>query len=139
MRTFVRLALVAVLAGLLAGCRQSQLTSSSTPTPLSPKDVVEIALDTSTPFTVGQTTLTVMLSDGENQPIAGAKVEVRGDMNHAGMVPAQGNSISGGKGKYSVPFNWTMSGEWLVTIKATLPTGRVVSDTFVVQVGLGGS
>lgn len=139
MRIFVRLAFVLVLVSLLASCRQSQLTSSSTPTPLDPKDVVEIALDTSNPFTVGQTTLTVLLSNGENQPIIGAQIEVRGDMNHAGMIPAQGTSISGGNGSYTVPFNWSMSGEWIVTIKATLPTGRVVSDKFVVQVGFGGS
>jgi YtkA-like len=119
--------IVAVILVLLvaAGCRQSQQPTSSD---------LQLTLDSSTPFQSGKTTLIVTLSDAQGSPLDNAKIEVTGDMTHAGMVPSLGTVETSTQGRYSIPFEWTMGGDWIVTIKATLPDGRTTSKRFEVTV-----
>jgi hypothetical protein len=88
---------------------------------------------------VGQTTLTVRVTDGNGAALEDATVNVRGDMNHAGMVPVLAEAVTGGQnGVYRVPFEWTMGGDWIVTVEAILADGESVSQQFNVSVGSGG-
>jgi hypothetical protein len=56
-------------------------------------------------------------------------------MTHAGMAPVFGTAQGGADGRYTVPFQWTMDGDWLLTIAVVLPDGRKASRQFPVTVG----
>src|SRR5690606_15827576 len=75
--TMNRLAILLIFALTLAGCRQS--AQNQTPD-------VDIVLRAE-PLAVGETTLVITLTDASGQPVSAQKVEVRGDMSHAGMQP----------------------------------------------------
>jgi hypothetical protein len=79
---------------------------------------------------LGPSELIVRLVDGDGQPAAGAAVTVRGDMSHAGMVPVVESGETDGDGSYTTAYEWTMSGDWLVTVTFTLPDGRSGAETF---------
>jgi hypothetical protein len=51
-------------------------------------------------------------------------------MNHAGMVPVLGSGQTDADGLVRVPFEWTMGGDWIVTITAALSDGTSASQTF---------
>jgi hypothetical protein len=124
-----------VLILLLAGCRQS---AQPTPTPdasASPEpDIrIDMAVEPSPP-TVGEATLVVRMHSPAGEPIAGAHIRVRGDMNHAGMRPVLAEAVEAEAGVYQVPFEWTMGGEWIVTLDVTLDDGRRFSRAFTMSV-----
>ena len=78
-----------------------------------------------TPPVVGATRLLVSVSDSEGNPVVGAEVRVEGNMSHAGMAPVFGNAQEEGDGVYVVPgFRFTMAGDWILTVRVTLPDGR---------------
>lgn len=80
---------------------------------------------------VGRITFDLTLWDAEGRPIDGADpVTLRGDMNHAGMRPVLARATGMGGGQYTTDFEWTMAGDWTVTVEATLPDGRVKRATF---------
>jgi hypothetical protein len=82
------------------------------------------------PPQTGEATLVVTLQDADGNPIDDATVAVRGDMNHAGMVPVEGEASTAVNGDYRVPFEWTMGGDWFVIVTATLSDGTVVEQQF---------
>jgi hypothetical protein len=122
--TMNRLAILLVFALTLAGCRQSAQTATAD---------LDIDLRAET-LTTGETTLFVTLRDTNGQPVSAQKVEVRGDMTHAGMQPVLAESSEGDSGTYEVPFEWTMSGDWIVTVKATMSDGSVAEERFDLSV-----
>lgn len=117
--------LLLVLVLLLAACRQS---AQPTPTPATAVEI-DLAVEP-TPITVGESTLVVTLSAADGTPIDGAQLSVRGDMNHAGMVPVLGETSASENGVYRVPFEFTMSGDWIITVTAALPAGGESAQTF---------
>jgi hypothetical protein len=46
------------------------------------------------------------------------------------MQPSLGAATKSQDGRYEVPFDWTMGGDWVLTVTATLPDGRVVQREF---------
>lgn len=80
--------------------------------------------------TVGKTILLVTVTDAAGAPINDADISVKGDMSHAGMVPVLANSTGGDNGIYEMPFEWTMGGDWVVTVEAVLPDGRSTTQQF---------
>ena len=82
----------------------------------------------------GATTLTVQVTDAAGRPVEDAAVSVEGNMIHAGMVPVFTAATGGQDGLYTAPFTWTMSGDWVVTVKVTLPDGRQAQADFPVGV-----
>ncbi|HVO71093.1 MAG TPA: copper resistance protein CopC [Aggregatilineaceae bacterium] len=96
-----------------------------------PQANIQIGLETPLDqAAVGKTTLVITLRDADNKPIRDARISVQGDMTHAGMAPAFGTADNGPDGRYAVPFEWTMGGDWIVTVKATLPNGQAAQKTF---------
>ncbi len=79
-------------------------------------------------------TVGVQLRAADQAPINDATVEIEGNMNHAGMVPvlteAVRDSDDGARdGVYHVPFEFSMLGDWIITVEATLADGsRVTQD-----------
>ena len=82
------------------------------------------------PPAIGKDTLNIRLFDEKDNPINDATIAVKADMTHAGMVPILGNATEGDKGLYKVPFEWTMGGDWVVVVQATLPDGTVAEEIF---------
>lgn len=88
------------------------------------------------PAVVGDATLIITLADAQGQPIEDATLNVKGDMNHAGMVPVLAEASSGPGGIYELDFAWTMPGDWIVTVEAALPDGSTFVERFELRVAL---
>lgn len=112
---------------LLAGCRES---ASPTPTSAVPQTVtVElVTMEPATPL-VGEAVLSFRVLDA-GQAVVGAEVSVRGDMTHAGMAPVEVVGETDTDGIARIPFEWTMGGDWSLTVMATLPEGTTVEVVF---------
>lgn len=115
------LALIAVM--VLAACRESSEAESTV-------DLnIDLAVEPSPPA-VGDATLIITVTDESGDAVDNAAVAVRGDMNHAGMVPVLRDVDESVSGVYTVPFEWTMGGDWIVTVTVTLPDGEVATRDF---------
>ena len=117
--------LLLIVLLLLAGCRQAA------PTPNASTQAAQISLTISPqPPVVGDATLTLAVTQ-QNQPLAGAAVAVRGDMTHAGMRPIIVDATkTDAQGKVDIPFKWSMSGDWIVSVTVTLADNSQVSQDF---------
>ncbi|RME85915.1 MAG: hypothetical protein D6775_01525 [Caldilineae bacterium] len=76
------------------------------------------------PPQVGESTLILSLTDAEGRPVSGARLEIKGDMSHAGMQPVLTEALPGDPGTYKALITWSMAGDWIVTITVKLPDGR---------------
>jgi len=87
------------------------------------------------PAIIGDSRLVVQIADDTGSPIDDAHMAVKGSMSHAGMVPVLADVEGGGKdGVYNVPFEWTMAGDWIVTVDVRLPDGTVAEEQFDIAV-----
>lgn len=74
----------------------------------------------------------------DGAPIVGATLDFEGNMNHAGMRPVLGSMRETEPGVYvSDGFEFTMGGDWFVTIRGTLPDGSPYETRIDVE-GVGG-
>ena len=119
------ISLFVLLLGL-AGCQRASRQSEVDQAP----DVRVILIVEPDPPAVGTARITITLADAAGQPIEGATVQLRGDMTHAGMQPVLTDAGSGADGVYPADFEWTMSGDWVVTVTAALPDGRTALRRF---------
>jgi hypothetical protein len=117
------LLLIACLAlGATTGCRVDAAQ---------PDDTIHIDLVAPLfPPPAGDGRLALRLSDENDQPIDTAALHIRGDMTHAGMLPIEASAAGGDGGVYRVPVRWTMAGDWIITVEATLNDGRRASRSF---------
>ena len=76
--------------------------------------------------------------DAAGAAVEGAELEIKGDMTHAGMVPVVVTISQGDAGTYLTGFEWTMAGDWILTVQAKLPDGRVARRQFEVRVEIPG-
>ena len=80
---------------------------------------------------VGETTLLVSVTDKAGNPVeAPGSLVVRGDMDHAGMIPVFAESSAAADGVFTVPFEWTMSGGWILEASLTFDNGDVYRQSF---------
>jgi copper(I)-binding protein len=109
-----------ILLMIAVACRQQTL---------SPEDVnVDIAIADSV---VGETIAVVTVTDTEGNPIDKlGSLSLRGDMSHAGMLPVLRESDESTEGVFTVPFEWTMGGTWMVEVTLTLESGDVITESF---------
>lgn len=114
---------------LAAGCGRIQTTSPADGADLS----VDFSVEPAEPA-VGPTQLRIILTDAQGQPVDDATLNIEGNMTHAGMTPVFTQRSGGDKGQYLVPFEWTMRGDWIVTVEVTLADGRGVTRQFPVVV-----
>ncbi len=122
----VGLALVGVM---VVGCGRAQRAAPETNDGFTVTFATEPAA-----LAVGDGTLVVTLTDAGGHPVDGAQLAVEANMSHAGMTPVNA-AVSGGQGGvYRVPLAWTMSGDWFVDVKFTLPDGQAVARRFPVTV-----
>ncbi|MDX1600576.1 MAG: FixH family protein [Anaerolineales bacterium] len=124
--------LIMISASVLPGCtRQSAASAADT------GHTVELSVQPD-PASVGPSQLWIEVFSPDGEPIDGAEVSARGDMNHAGMVPVFGEAEQIEPGRYRVPFEWSMAGDWIVTIEAALPSGTQLERTFDIRVRSNG-
>jgi hypothetical protein len=102
-------------------------------------DDIQITLTASPP---GETTsyLVVHLTGPDDQPVTDATVTVEGNMNHAGMVPVLADPVRDDAdgtvdGSYRIPFQFTMLGDWIITVSVERPDGSEVEQNIEVTVG----
>jgi hypothetical protein len=97
---------------------------------------VDLTLVPATPV-IGPAAVVVHLADENGAPITGATVRVVGNMTHAGMTPVTIDAYPETSGRYvASDFAFTMGGDWVLTVQATLPNGRSVSRAFDIK-GVG--
>lgn len=88
---------------------------------------------------VGLSRLTLLVTDESDEPVTGANVTVRGDMSHAGMVPVLAEAVETDPGLYRTELEWTMAGDWIVTVTVGRPGHEAVEQQFDLSVaGPGG-
>lgn len=124
MKQFARITLFMMVLVLVVACRQQTLS------------VENINMDvTVTDSLVGETTLIVAVTDSDGNAIENpGTLSVRGDMDHAGMVPVLRDVSESMDGVFTVPFEWTMGGAWTVEITLTLGNGEVATETFSYEI-----
>ena len=106
---------------LLVGCRQSQQATEP--------DNYTITIQPLT-LAVGPTHVGVTVLDGDNRPVDNLTVTLRGDMTHAGMQPVIASVNNSQGGVYTVPFEWTMVGDWVLTVTFTTADGQLITRQF---------
>lgn len=110
---------------LLCGCRHQ---SRTTPANLTVSYEVSPL-----PARVGDVTITIKIKDGSNEPVAGARIKLEGNMSHAGMAPVFAEAKEIGRGQYRTNMNLSMAGDWQVLVRLTLPDGREVDQQFEIK------
>ena len=118
-----------ILTGRVSACGRVQQNPSEDNAGVT----VEMAVEPEQPA-VGPAMLIFTLKDEAGQPVDNASLRVEGNMTHAGMTPVFGEATAGQNGRYQVPFEWTMGGDWFITVNITLPDGQELSREFPVTV-----
>lgn len=100
-----------LLGILLGGCRRSNQ-----------QPVTDLNFNLATvpyPPVVGPARLLVEVTDETGASVGDVVLAVKGDMTHAGMAPVLAESTGAvAGGSYEIPFEWTMAGDWVVTVEA---------------------
>jgi hypothetical protein len=122
---FAALALVL----LVAGCGRVQRSAPAG----NPGFAIQVAAQPDPPV-VGAAQLLVTVKDRDGNPVQGARVRVEGNMAHPGMTPVFADGSGGEAGRYAVPMNWTMGGDWVLDVTVTLPDGQTAHQQFPVRV-----
>lgn len=78
------------------------------------------------PPSVGRSTVTLHVRDASGRPLSGARVSLEGNMTHAGMRPVFAEARESARGLYWSDFEFTMGGDWVITVRVALPDGRKV-------------
>ncbi len=120
----MRLIIILISFLFLAGCRPPEASSSgSTKLPEGVQVQIEVGEDPKT----GNLPVSVFILK-ENQGVSGAKVEVTGNMTHAGMEPVIVEAKETEAGLYMAdPFVIEMPGDTVITADITLSDGTKFS------------
>lgn len=123
-----------VFCHLAVGCtRQSSLSDQAADVQL---EVIQLQPE---PPAVGEAMLVFLLRDSTGAPVTGATVSLTADMTHAGMIEVVADAEEAGNGLYTTTFEWTMAGDWILTVSGTLEDGRPFRRELQVRVpGEGG-
>ena len=122
-----------VCTGLIAACGRQASTDDSG---------IQVTLLPSPAGQAGEF-VTIRLSDATGQPVTDASVGLEGNMNHAGMAPvftdSRLDSADGSSdGLYTIPFQFDMLGDWIVTVLITNADGATVRRDISVNVSTEG-
>ena len=85
------------------------------------------------PARVGDVTITIEMMHGPDEPVAGARVELEGNMSHAGMAPVFAEAKEIAPGRYRTNMNLPMAGDWVVMVHLTLADGRELDRQFEIK------
>ena len=121
-----RVSVVVLCVGLalLLGCRRqneslSYLTITYEVSPQPPR--------------VGQTSITVDLTDVSGKPLTGAEVTLEGNMSHAGMLPVTAAATEVSPGRYRAIMELSMAGDWNITAHVKSANGLNLERQFDIK------
>ncbi len=69
------------------------------------------------PPVVGDVLLYFNVVDDQGQPVTGAEVNVMADHTEMSGMTMQGNATDQGKGIYAITTNFSMAGQWKITVQ----------------------
>jgi len=122
--SYLKITVLAVfMVFILTGCGSSQADEIT----------MDLVADPDPP-SVGQSSLKLTLTTPDATAVEGAMVMVDGNMDHEGMQPLHAMFKEQGSGVYQVPFSWTMEGDWMMDVTATLANGQEVTRSFEMTV-----
>lgn len=115
MRRLIFISMLVLLSVLLAACGGSSTpTASDEGSQLQP---VNIAVSTDpSPTMMGDIELVFTITDGSGNPIEGAAVDVSADHTDMTGMTMGGAATDQGGGKYAINANFSMSGNWKLTV-----------------------
>ncbi|HSO10834.1 MAG TPA: FixH family protein [Anaerolineales bacterium] len=104
-----------VLAAVLAACGSS--AQPAAPVEVGSSSQVNIKAESSpNPAVVGDVELTLTITDGNGAPIEGATVDISADHTDMTGMGMSGLATEQGEGRYSIHANFSMSGNWKLTV-----------------------
>ena len=119
----------ALIIGLLVFLVQFACTNS-------PRSSSTIRIETEItpqPVRVGSATFKFTMSDAEGKPVSGARVRLEGNMTHPGMKPEFADAKELAPGQYEAALEFTMAGDWIIMLHATLQSGEKLERQVAVR------
>ncbi len=113
MRKYIFIGIAICLALLLTAC-------GGTATPLSPpsgKPVNIVVTTKPSPPVMGDVEVILTLTDSNGRPLEGATVEVTADHIDMSGMTMRGPATDQGRGVYTIQANFSMSGNWKLTVQ----------------------
>ena len=106
-----------ILVSLLASASFALTACSPAPvaTPASKPVTIEVETDPN-PAMMGDITLTLAIKDEKGNPIEGARVDVAVDHTDMTGMGMSGPATEQSDGKYAINANFSMSGNWKMTV-----------------------
>lgn len=115
MRKTIFISMIVLLSTLLTACGAA-LTPAVNNDGVSAQQV-NIAISTNpNPALMGDLELTLTITDANGEPIEGARVDVSADHTDMTGMSMNGAATDQGDGKYAINANFSMSGNWKLTI-----------------------
>ena len=112
MRKVFFISMVFVWSVLLAACG-----GAATPADTIPAKPVNITVSTNpNPVVAGDAELVFTITDADANPIEGATVDVSADHTDMTGMNMNGAATDQGGGKYAINANFSMSGNWKITV-----------------------
>lgn len=107
-------ALVSLSALLLVGCHRK---------PRGPIGTLQasVQFDPNPPVAHHAVKVKITMTDSAGKPLQLGRLEVEGDMNHAGMSPVIAHFDETAPGVYTGQFEFTMGGDWFLLLNGQLP------------------
>jgi hypothetical protein len=112
MRKIIFMSLLLTLSIVLAACG-----GSNTPAAETSNQPVNIKVDSKpSPATTGDAELIFTITDANSDPLEGARVDVSADHTDMTGMGMSGAATDQGAGKYSIKANFSMTGNWKLTV-----------------------
>jgi hypothetical protein len=112
MRKLILISMLALLSILLAACG-----SAASPVDTTSTKQVNISVESNPkPAVMGDVELIFTITDANGNPIEGAKVDVSADHTDMTGMGMNGAATDQGDGKYSINANFSMMGNWKLTV-----------------------
>mgnify|MGYP001325415708 CR=1 FL=1 len=124
MRKMFFISMLVLLAGVLAACGGSAQPAAPVESGSSSPVNIQIETNPSPAMTlapgasagVGDMELILIITDGDGKPIEGATVDVSADHTDMTGMGMSGLATDQGGGRYSINANFSMSGNWRLTV-----------------------
>ncbi|MBI4760217.1 MAG: FixH family protein [Chloroflexota bacterium] len=111
MRKLIFISMFVLMSVLLAAC------GSAAPTETASAQQVNIKVETNpSPAIMGDTELVLIITDANGSPIEGATVDVSVDHTDMSGMGMSGVAVEQGGGRYAIRANFSMSGNWKLTV-----------------------
>jgi uncharacterized GH25 family protein len=111
-KLFLVIGILFSMAIFLAACSSGATPENST----SAKPVNILIESNPNPAKMGDVTFTFVITDENGSPIEGASVDVSADHTDMMGMGLSGPATEQGKGKYAINANFSMSGNWKMTV-----------------------